>query len=46
MNDETAMLCFSEKEINKMHTYVLFERMRVRKRKGTYCCEINVITLS
>ena len=34
MNDETAMLCFSEKEINKMHTYILFERMRVRKRKA------------
>ena len=33
MNDETATLCFAEKEINKMHTYTLFERMRARKRK-------------
>ena len=50
MNDEIAMLCFAEKEINKMHTYTLFERTCVREAqslgKGTYCCETNVITLS
>ena len=34
MNDEIATLCFAEKEVNKMHTYTLFERMPLRKRKA------------